>query len=149
MTLQASPARRSGRPPRARSVTWLSWWVSPSPSLVWRLPLLLVFAILGAWFVFRGLVRMAFIFDASALLSFLFAPILLPLAALPAICFWLALRTLPRVWRDPAVNGGTKTLNTVLILPATLLVATFVDLIESVAVLRMGIRLPRLPFDLF
>jgi hypothetical protein len=47
------------------------------------------------------------------------------------------------------VNGGTKTLNTVLILPATLLVATFVDLIESVAVLRMGIRLPRLPFDLF
>ena len=135
--------------PRPRSSGWFGWWVALGPSLVWRLPLLGAFALLGAWFIFRGLVRMSFIFAANQVLSFLFAPILLPLAALPAICVWYALRSLPRVWRETTTGGSTKTLNTVLILPVTLLVATFVDFVESVAVLRMGIRLPRLPFDLF
>ncbi|HEU5316638.1 MAG TPA: hypothetical protein VFX49_11050 [Chloroflexota bacterium] len=135
--------------PRSRRTGWFSWWVALGPTLVWRLPLLLAFALLGFWFVFRGLVRMSFIFAANQVLSFVFAPLLLPLAALPAICVYLALRTLPRVWREATTNDGTKTLNTVLIFPVTLLVATFVDFVETVAVLRMGIRLPRLPFDLF
>jgi hypothetical protein len=149
MALQATPVPRTGRPRSSRPIAWLSWWVAPSASLTWRLPLLVAFTLLGGWFVFRGLVHLSFLFFASAILSVLFGFILLPLAALPAACFWLALRTLPRVWRDPSLNGGTKTLNTVLILPAALLVATFLDFVETVAILRMGIRLPRLPFDLF
>jgi len=111
--------------------------------------LLLILGTLGAWFVFRGLVHLAFLFFASVVLSVVFGFVLLPLAALPAFCFWFALRTLPRIWRDPAINRAVKTLNTVLIVPVSLLVASFIDFVETVSILRMGIRLPRLPFDLF
>ena len=149
MALSAGRVRPAGRPRPQPSATWLRWWIAPTPSVVWRFPLLLILGTLGAWFVFRGLVHLAFLFFASVVLSVVFGFVLLPLAALPAFCFWFALRTLPRIWRDPAINRAVKTLNTVLIVPVSLLVASFIDFVETVSILRMGIRLPRLPFDLF
>ena len=146
MTLQARPGRephaappRTGRPP-----TWFGWWVALSPHLVWRLPLLGVFGLVGAWYLFRGLVRMAFIFDASAVISFLLAPLLLPLAALPAACVYFAVRLLPRIWRDARIGGGTKTLNTTVLLPAAALLAAFSDVVETSVLLQMRIPMPTL-----
>jgi hypothetical protein len=123
--------------------------VAPSPSLTWRLPLLALVVALLAWYGFRGLVRMAFIYDANAIVSFLLAPVLLPLMALPALCFYLLLRLLPMVWRDDATPPGRKVLNTLASLPASLLLAAFLDLVEIIVILRLGIRLPRLWFDPF
>jgi hypothetical protein len=126
------------------------WWVMPSASIIWRVPLLLALAALFALYVFRGLVHLAFLFDANQLVTFIFAPILLPLAALPAGCFYFAARRLPSIWRNPAVAGvGRRALEALLALPLSLLAALFIDLVEVVAVLRLGIRLPRLPLDLF
>jgi hypothetical protein len=132
---------------RARSVrpaTWFSWWVALSPQLAWRVPVLAVFGLIGGWYLFRGLVRMAFIFDASAVISFLLAPLLLPLAALPAACFYLAARLIPRIWRDARIGGGTKALNTVVLIPAAVLLAAFTDVVETSALLSLGVRLPTL-----
>ena len=114
---------------------------------MWRLPLLVTFALIGGWYIFRGLVRMAFIFDANAIGSFLLAPLLLPLAALPAACFWFALRILPRVWRDPRIGAPTKALNTVAMLPATTLLAAFLDVIETMALVQLRIPMPGLLFS--
>jgi hypothetical protein len=141
VTLQGRPDRRahSIRPP-----TWFGWWVALSPQLAWRVPLLAVFALIGGWYLFRGLVRMAFIFDASAVISFLLAPLLLPLAALPAACFYLAARLIPRIWRDARIGGGTKALNTVVLIPAAVLLAAFTDVVETSALLSLGVRLPTL-----
>jgi hypothetical protein len=147
MSLRAPDAARTG--PRHRAAGWLPWWVAPSPSLIWRLPLLIALVALGAWYVFRGLVKMAFIFTAGELTSFLLAPILLPLAALPAYCFYFALRALPGVWRSPTTTDGRKVLATAAALPAAWLVAAFVDLLEILAILRLDIRLPRIPLDPF
>ena len=147
MTLQARPGReaRDGRPARAtRRSTWFGWWVALSPQLAWRIPVLALFALIGGWYLFRGLVRMAFIFDASAVVSFLLAPLLLPLAALPAACFYFAARLIPRVWRDARIGGGTKALNTLVLLPATVLLAAFIDAVETGALTALGIRLPLL-----
>jgi hypothetical protein len=141
---------RAGQPGHRRHArTWIRWWIGPGPSLAWRLPLLAAVAVLLGWYAFRGLVRMAFIFDASPIISFLLAPVLLPLMALPALCFYLLLRVLPQVWRDAGTPAGRKAVNTLASLPAALLLAAFVDLLEIVAILRLGIRLPRLPFDPF
>jgi hypothetical protein len=145
VTLQARPGRESraqGRPPAARRTSWFSWWVTPSVALAWRLPLFSAFALAGGWYLFRGLVRMAFMFDASALLSFLFAPLLLPLAALPAACFYFAVRLLPRIWRDARIGSGTKSLNTVVMLPASLVLAAFVDVIETSIMVAMRVPMP-------
>ena len=141
MTLQGRPDRRA-RP--IRPPTWFGWWVALSPQLAWRVPLLAVFALIGGWYLFRGLVRMAFIFDASAVISFLLAPLLLPLAALPAACFYLAARLIPRIWRDARIGGGTKALNTVVLVPAAVLLAAFTDVVETSALLSLGVRLPTL-----
>ena len=152
MTLQARPGRESrsqdrprpSRPPRpprsSRPLTWFSWWVALSPGLAWRLPLLGAFALVGGWYVFRGLVRMAFLFDASAVISFLLAPLLLPLAALPAACFYFAVRLMPRIWRDARIGAGTKTLNTVVLLPASMVLAAFIDVVETA--IMAGLRIP-------
>lgn len=104
---------------------------------------------LTGWYVFRGLVRMAFIFDASAVISFLLAPVLLPLAALPAACFWLALRFVPRVWGDASLSPTRKTLNTFATVPAAALLAAFLDRIETLFLLSIGLRLPSLLFNTF
>ena len=126
----------------------LAWWLTPSAALIWRLPLLLVVATLGLWFVFRGLVKLAFIFDASAVVSFIFAPIFLPAAALPALCFLFLIRALPVLWQDAGASLARKLTWTVVSLPVALLLAIAIDLIETVAILRFGIRLPRLPLEL-
>ena len=139
MTLQGRPDRRAHpiRPP-----TWFGWWVALSPQLAWRVPLLAVFALIGGWYLFRGLVRMAFIFDASAVIAFLLAPLLLPLAALPAACFYFAVRLVPRIWRDPRIAGATKTLNTVVLLPASIVLAAFIDVVETAIMLGLHVPLP-------
>ena len=150
VTLQARPGRdapTAGRPRAGGSTTWFSWWVAASPHLVWRIPLLAAFALAGSWYLFRGLVRMAFVFDASAVVSFLLAPLLLPLAAVPAACFYFAARLIPRVWRDARIGSGTKALNTVVLLPAAVLLAAFTDVVETSALIQFGIRLPTLLFQ--
>src|SRR5205809_6742967 len=86
-----------GRSP-VRSVA--GWWFRLSPSLIWRAPLFLVLVVLGLWFAFLGLVHLAFIFDKHPLATFIFAPALLPFAALPALCFLYCLRGLAWVWRN-------------------------------------------------
>ena len=147
MTLQARPGREAhtaGRPRAGRAPTWFSWWVAASPHLAWRLPLLAAFTLAGGWYLFRGLVRMAFVFDASAVISFLLAPLLLPLAAVPAACFYLAARLIPRLWRDARIGAGTKALNTIVLLPAAMLLAAFTDVLETSALIQFGIRLPTL-----
>ena len=145
MTLQARPGRetRAPRPPRAdRPASWFGWWVAPSAALLWRVPLLSLFALTGGWYLFRGLVRMAFIFDASAVIAFLLAPLLLPLAALPAACFYFAARLVPRIWRDPRIAGATKTLNTFVLLPASIVLAAFIDVVETSIMLGLRVPLP-------
>jgi hypothetical protein len=138
------------RPVPSPQQGWFTWWVSPGVSLLWRIPLFLLLAAFFALYIFRGLVHMAFLFDANQLITFIFAPILLPLAALPAGCFYFVARRLPRIWRNPAfASVGRRTLEAVASLPVALLAAVFIDLIEVIAVLRLGIRLPRLPLDLF
>ncbi len=93
---------------------------------------------------------MAFIFDANAVMSFVFAPILLPLAALPAYCFYVALRGVPTVWRAPGVTHNRKLASAVLALPGAWIVAIVFDLIEIIAIRGvLGIRLPPLPPDGF
>jgi len=106
------------------------------------LPLLGAFALIGAWYLFRGLVRMAFIFDANALISFLLAPLLLPLAALPAACFYFGARLMPRIWRDARIGGGTKALNTVVLLPAAIALAAFLDVVETAILMQLRIPMP-------
>ncbi len=128
---------------------WFTWWISPSTSLAWRLPLLVAVALLCGWYVFRGLVRMAFIFDASAIVSFLLAPLLLPLAALPAVFLWLLLRFLPALWRDSGATDGRKALTTAALVPAVAMLASFIDRIESIGLLSMGLRLPRFLLEMF
>ena len=149
MTLQGRTSRETrapqpARPPRParsdRPASWFGWWVAPSAALLWRVPLLSLFALAGGWYLFRGLVRMAFIFDASAVIAFLLAPLLLPLAALPAACFYFAVRLVPRIWRDPRISGGTKSLNTVVLLPASIVLAAFVDVVETA--IMLGLRVP-------
>src|SRR5262245_27305128 len=78
----------------------LSWWLPAAPSILWRGPLLLVLAILGAWFAFRGLVHVAFLFDRHPVATFLLAFLVLPLAALPALCFLAVVTYVPRLWRS-------------------------------------------------
>lgn len=106
--------------------------------------MLSAFALVGLWYLFRGLVRMAFVFDASAVISFLLAPLLLPLAALPAACLYFAVRLLPRIWRDTRIGGGTKALNTIVLLPAAALLAAFSDVIETSVLLQLRIPMPTL-----
>jgi hypothetical protein len=137
MALKAERGRRG-----SSSLGWFSWWTAGGVSLLLRLPALLIFAVLVGWYVFRGLVRMAFIFDANALLSFLLAPILLPAAALPAICTWLILRLLPRIWRDATILTSRKVVNTIALIPAAVLVAVVIDRLENFGLYWMGLRLP-------
>lgn len=126
----------------------LAWWLKPAAGLIWRLPLLLVIGTFGLWFVFRGLVKLAFIFDASAVVSFLLAPIFLPAAALPALCFLFLIRAVPVLWQDAGASLARKLIGTVLSLPIALLLAVVIDLVETILILRFGIRLPRLPLEL-
>lgn len=85
---------------------------------------------------------MAFIFDASAIISFLLAPLLLPLAGLPAACFYFAVRLMPRIWRDHRIGSGTKALNTVVLLPATMVLAAFIDVVETAVMAGLRVPLP-------
>jgi hypothetical protein len=150
MTSRAT-SRPSGRPVvdagRPTVGYTLGQWFALGPSLLWRVPLLLVMVALTAWFAFRGLVHLAFLFVEHPIGTFLFAPALLPFAALPAICFLVVIRVLPRVWLDPSIGAGRKALAVAGGPLAALLVAQFLDLVQINALKLMGIALPRLPLD--
>jgi hypothetical protein len=111
--------------------------------------LLLVVGMLVLAFGFRGLVKLAFIFDASPLVSFLLAPALLPAAALPALCLLYVVFLLPYLWQRDDIPLIRKVFATVAALPVAFVIAVLLDLIETILLLRMGIRLPRLPLEFY
>jgi hypothetical protein len=125
----------------------LRLWLAPGVSLLWRLPLFLLLTALAAWFAFRGLVHLAFLFEAHPIGTFIFAPALLPFAALPAVCFVLVMRFLPRIWLDRALSVGRKVLAVAGGPLAALFVAQLIDLVHINMIKLMGIQLPRLPLD--
>ena len=134
-------ARRSA----VRSV--MSTWFRPSLALLWRVPLFLVLVVAGLWFAFRGLVHLAFIFDAHPVGTFIFAPALLPFAALPALSFLFSIRTLAWSWNSHDLSPGQRSLVTGGAPVAALLVAEVIDLIQINMIKFMGVHLPRLPLD--
>ncbi|HEX2036447.1 MAG TPA: hypothetical protein VHS99_19865 [Chloroflexota bacterium] len=139
------PTAGAGRRGAPRQDAGLSWWLVGAASIVWRLPVLLLLVALGAWFAFRALVHMAFLFDSQPFVTFLLAPLLMPFAALPAACFYVLIRFLPRLWRR--LSPGQRVLIVVGAPCVALVAAVMVDLLH-INLLRMaGIRLPRLPFD--
>src|SRR5689334_9859788 len=147
---ETPPPAQSSLPPAARrsvARSIVSWWFRPGWSLVWRVPLFLVLIVLCAWFGFRGLVHLAFIFDANPLLTFVFAPALLPFAALPALCFIFCLRGMAWVWRNPDLSPGKKNLASGGAPLVALFLAQVLDLVQINLIRLMGIHLPRLPFD--
>lgn len=135
--LRSAPARE----------TPIRWWLAPAWSLLWRLPLLFALSLLCAWFAFRGLVHLAFLFDARPILTFLFAPVLLPFAALPAFCFWFYIRALPGFWRQRALPDFRRALALAGGSVGALLLALIADLVQINLIRLMGVRLPRLPLD--
>ena len=141
MAARASGLQTAAQPRALRQ------WFAPGASLLWRLPLLLVLAALSLWFAFRGLVHLAFLFDAHPIGTFIFAPALLPFAALPALCFLGVIRVLPRIWRDRTLSSGRKSLAIAGGPLAALLAAQVIDLVQTNMIKLMGIRLPRLPLD--
>ncbi len=138
-------ARRLGRRSAVRSV--MGTWFRPSFALLWRVPLFLVLVVMGLWFAFRGLVHLAFIFDAHPIGTFIFAPALLPFAALPALSFLFSIRTLAWSWNSDDLSPGQRSLVTGGAPVAALLVAEVVDLIQINLIRLMGVHLPRLPLD--
>jgi hypothetical protein len=121
--------------------------LAAGPSLIWRLPLLLLLVALGLWFGFRGLVHLAFLFDAHPVGTFLFAPALLPFAASPALCFLLYARLLPAYWRTRGASSGRRLLAAAGGPVAACFSAQMLDLVQINLIRLMGIPLPRLPFD--
>jgi hypothetical protein len=125
----------------------LRHWLAPGVSLIWRFPLLVALALLSLLYAFRGLVHLAFLFEAHPIGTFLFAPALLPFAAFPAICFLLVIRVLPGVWRDRSLSPGRKSLAVAGGPLAAHLAAWVLDLVQINMIKLMGIALPRLPLD--
>jgi hypothetical protein len=124
-----------------------SWWLAPSLSLLWRGPVLLLLLVLTAWFTFRALVHMAFLFDKHPFGTFLFAPVLLPFGALPPACFVAVISYVPRLWRSGTLSAGQCALLFIAGPVVALVLAVMLDLVH-INLLRMaGIPLPRLPLD--
>ena len=140
-----SPASPPARRPVVRSV--VGTWFRPGLALLWRVPLFLVLVVLGLWFAFRGLVHLAFIFDAHPVGTFIFAPALLPFAALPALCFLFSIRTLAWSWNSDDLSPGQRNLVTGGAPLAALLAAEVIDLVQINLIKFMGVSLPRLPLD--
>ncbi len=116
-------------------------------SLLWRLPVLLVLAVLTAWFGFRALVHMAFLFDRYPFGTFLLAPVLMPFAALPPLCFVALIVYVPRLWRAGALSPawlGFLALGGPVV---ALAVAMMIDLLHINLLRLSAVPLPRLPFD--
>ncbi len=152
MTFRAVPPARDGgdvRSPARRSAvrSVMGTWFRPSLALLWRVPLFFVLVVMGVWFAFRGLVHLAFIFDAHPIGTFIFAPALLPFAALPALSFLFSIRTLAWSWNSDDLSPGQRSLVTGGAPLAALLVAEIVDLIQINLIRLMGVHLPRLPLD--
>jgi hypothetical protein len=115
--------------------------------MAWRIPLLLLLSLLAAWYAFRGLVHLAFLFTAHPVATFLFAPALLPFAALPAGCLLGCARLIPAIWSNTATGGGRRVALTAGAPPVALVLAQFIDLVQMNLIRMMGIALPRLPLD--
>ena len=117
--------------------------------MLWRVPLFLALLAGGLWFAFLGLVHLAFVFVTNELLTFIFAPALLPFAALPAICFLLCVRAIAWIWRNDAYTPGQKQLAAGGGPILAYVLAQTLDLIQVNLIRMMGIALPRLPLDPF
>jgi hypothetical protein len=125
----------------------LGWWLAPAGSLLWRVPLLLVLSALTVWFALRALVHLAFLFDRHPVSTFLLAPLLMPFAAIPALCFLLLIRTVPRLWRRGNLSPGQRGLLVAGGPLVALVLAVMVDLLHINLLRLAGIPLPRLPLD--
>jgi hypothetical protein len=141
MISDAGVAGRRSRPPSA-----LSWWLAFGLSLLWRLPVLLLCVLLIAWFGFSGLAHLPFLFVENQLLTFIFAPALLPFAAAPALCFVAVLRLLPALWRRGTLTAGQRLLVAGGAPLLALMVAQFLDLLQINLLKMVGIAPPCLPF---
>jgi hypothetical protein len=100
-----------------------------------------------AWFALRGLVHMAFLFERHPVGTFLLAPLLMPFGAVPALCFFLLIGRVPRMWRAGTLSPGQRALLLVGGPLLALAVAVMVDLLHINLLRLAGIPLPRLPFD--
>lgn len=138
-------SRTAPRKPSSATSRALRWWLAPSLSAVWRWPLVLVLAIAGAWYIFRGLVHLAFLFDANPVGTFLFAPALMPFAGLPAFCMWAYFAIVPAIW--PSRSTTTRVALAAGGPLLTWTVAQFLDLLQINLIRLLGIPLPRLPLD--
>jgi hypothetical protein len=150
-TLRPAPDRQEwsneARPSASPVRSVAGWWLRPGLSLVWRVPLFLLLGALGMWFVFLGLVHVAFIFDRHPFATFIFAPALLPFAALPALCFLFCLRGVAWAWRNPDFSPGQKNLAAGGGPLVAFLLAELLDAIQVNMIHFIGIHLPRLPLD--
>jgi hypothetical protein len=138
---RASPRGKDG------PTSTLAWWFRPSPALLWRLPLIVVAAVLAAWYAFRGLVHLAFLFDAYPVVTFLVAPVALPFGAAPALCFVAVIVGLPALWRRQRWSRERLALVTLASPFVALIAAQMLDLIQINIIRMIGIPLPRLPLD--
>jgi hypothetical protein len=145
MATRASEAG-SRRPRRQRGT--LSWWLVPGAGALWRYPVFLVVGALLAWYLFRALVHMAFLFVIHPFATFLLAFLLLPFAVLPAYAFLFYLQRVPRVWQAGPTQGR-RLLWTAGGIPAAFVTAVMLDLIHIDLLRLLSIRLPRLPLDPF
>jgi hypothetical protein len=142
MISRAGHVRAGPRRPSA-----LSWWLTPNLSLLWRLPELLVLTVLAAWFGFRALVHMAFLFDRYPLGTFLLAPVLMPFAAVPAGCFVGLIVYVPRLARAGTLTTGWYVFLVGAGPVIALLLAIMADLLHINLLRLAGVPLPRLPLD--
>ena len=117
--------------------------------MLWRVPLFLLVVVLVVLFGFLGLVRLSFLFVAHPVATFVFAPALLPFAALPAICFLVCLRVVVWAWRNDDLTPGQKQLATGGAPLAAYLLAQVINIVQVNLIRMMGIGLPRLPLDPF
>ena len=139
--------RPDGRRVAPAKPSALAWWLALSPSLAWRLPLFLILAAGGALYAFRALAHLSFLVVSNLLVTFLAAPLLLPFAAVPALCFLLLIRLLPHLWRRGALSAGRRALLTAVAPLASFILAYVVDFLQIVMLQQLGTRVPRLPFD--
>jgi hypothetical protein len=130
-----------------RKTTAMSWWLAPAVSLLWRFPVLAILTVLMAWFGFRALVHMAFLFDRHPLGTFLLAPVLMPFAGLPPGCFLALISYVPRFSRAGTLSPARMALLLFGGPFVALLLAILLDLLHINLLRLMGVPLPRLPLD--
>jgi hypothetical protein len=140
-------SRAGGVRAGSRKESALSWWLAWGTGLAWRVPMLLLLVVPAAWFGFRALVHMSFLFITHPLGTFLLAPILMPFGALPAGCFIALIVYVPRLWRSGELSGGQRALLLTAGPLAAFFLAVMIDLLHINLLRLSGVPLPRLPLD--